>query len=145
MADTDKPKKAGRPMLVFDDSQWAIIDAKLAEQCPDGEIAAALGIDRATFLNHKKKDPAFAERYECGKEKGKSLMRHLAFESAKGCDPKPLLDENGKQVYKKNGEPATYGGREPNITMQIVLGNTYLGFKDKQTSGEVVFRVVMDD
>ena len=43
------------------------------------------------------------------------------------------------------GEPATYGGREPNITMQIVLGNTYLGFKDKQTAGEVVFRVVMDD
>ena len=145
MTDSDKPNKGGRPALVFNEKQMAIIDAKLAELCTDGEIAAALGIDADTLLNHKKKDPAFAERFRRGKEKGKSSIRHLAFESAKGCEPKLVRDEKGNQVYKKNGDPVTYGGREPDITMQIVLCNTYLGFKDKQTAGEVVIRVVMDE
>jgi hypothetical protein len=131
-------------MLTFDEKQIAVMDEKLSEMCTDGEVAAALGINGNTFLNHKKKDPVFAEYYERGKEKGKSAIRHLAYESARGCAPKPLLDADGNQVYKKNGEPATYGGREPNITMQIALCNTYLGFKERQNGGEVVIRVETD-
>ena|GEM_PF-2340546 len=129
--ETDTPNLGGRPAIAFTGEQMEIMKVMLEEQCTDEEIAAKLKVNRSTITNHKKNDPDFLQNYEDGKARGKTSLRSLMWESAKGCPGTPELDTFNQPVYK-NGKQVFTGGREPNIIMQIWLSKNILGFSDKQ-------------
>ncbi len=105
-------------------------------QATDEEVAAWFGITRKTLFNHKRRNKAFREVYERGKDRGKASLRRLMWQSAQGTPPEILYDNNGVPVWDSKGRVVMSSGIEPNITMQIFLAKNMLGMSDKGVADE---------
>jgi len=122
----EKLRKSEDGIIRFNQGQLIDLEKLLGMQATDQEIAACFGIHRSTLIDIKKRDPAFAECYNRGKDTGRASLRHLMWQSALGSET-----------------------REPNVSMQIFLAKNILGMSDKQelTGKEkepITFRIVTD-
>ena len=59
--------------------------------CPGEDIAALLGISRATLYNHMESDPAVADAIEKGRGTGRATVRRMQWEKASTGDTSMLI------------------------------------------------------
>jgi hypothetical protein len=78
----------GRPRAVID---LLAVERAASVGCPIDDIAAILGICRATFYNHMERDPAIAEAIARGRGQGRGSVRRAQFEKAMGGSDTMLI------------------------------------------------------
>ncbi len=111
-----------------------IIDMDLAKklsylQCTYEEIASVMGISVKTLKRSKE----FREIHAEGREHGKSSLRRLQWDKAKGREAVFERDAKGNIVLDGKGHPiVAQAGSIPDSLMQIWLGKQYLGQTDKR-------------
>jgi hypothetical protein len=86
---TVPPKKPeGRPPAVID-----LLAAERAASigCPNDDIAALLGVSRATLYNHMESDPAVVEAIERGRSNGRASVRRMQWMKAEAGSDTMLI------------------------------------------------------
>jgi hypothetical protein len=78
----------GRPPAVID---LLAVERAASVGCPIDDIAAILGICRATFYNHMERNPDIAEAIERGRGQGRGSVRRAQFEKAMGGSDTMLI------------------------------------------------------
>ena len=88
--DLPGPQKhaGGRPQLDID---IAAVERAATIGCTRQEIAAVIGVSRATLYNHMATDPLIAEAIERGADKGKATLRRLQWKGAHDGNPTMLI------------------------------------------------------
>ena len=83
------PKEgAGRPPAVID---LLTVERAASIGCPVEDIAALLGIGRATLYDHMRRDPAVADAIEKGRGTGRATIRRMQWEKAQAGDTSMLI------------------------------------------------------
>ena len=111
---TVPPKDVGgRPQAVID---LLTVERAASIGCPVEDIAALLGVSRATLYNHMERDPAVAEAIERGRGTGRASLRRLQWDKAQTGDTAMLIwlgkilcgqrDTSVVVVTSPNGGPA---------------------------------------
>jgi hypothetical protein len=86
---TVPPKNVGgRPSAVID---LLTVERAASIGCPVEDIAALLGIGRATLYDHIERDPAVADAIEKGRGTGRATLRRLQWEKAQAGDTSILI------------------------------------------------------
>jgi hypothetical protein len=86
---TVSPKHVGgRPQAVID---LLTVERAASIGCPVEDIAALLGVSRATLYNHMERDPAVAEAIERGRGTGRASLRRLQWDKAQTGDTSMLI------------------------------------------------------
>jgi hypothetical protein len=86
---TVSPKDVGgRPQAVID---LLTVERAASIGCPVEDIAALLGVSRATLYNHMERDPAVAEAIERGRGTGRASLRRLQWDKAQTGDTSMLI------------------------------------------------------
>src|SRR6202049_3505777 len=78
----------GRPPAVID---LVTVERAASIGCPVEDIAALLGIGRATLYDHIERDPAVADAIEKGRGTGRATLRRLQWEKAQAGDTSMLI------------------------------------------------------
>jgi hypothetical protein len=98
-------------------------------QCTEAEIASVLGCSPRTLRRSKE----FMAIYTEGREHGKSSLRRLQWEKARGIEAVLAKDESGDILKDEKGRAIVLTpGSAPDTVMQIWLGKQYLEQKDKR-------------
>jgi hypothetical protein len=102
----------GRPPAVID---LLAVERCASVGCPNDDIAAILGICRATFYNHMESNPEISEAIERGRGNGRGSVRRMQFEKAMGGSDTMLIwlgkvlcgqkDTSAVMVSGPNGGP----------------------------------------
>jgi hypothetical protein len=79
---------AGRPPAVID---LLTVERAASIGCPVEDIAALLGIGRATLYDHMQRDPAVADAIEKGRGTGRATVRRMQWEKASTGDTSMLI------------------------------------------------------
>jgi hypothetical protein len=86
---TVPPKNVGgRPSAVID---LLTVERAASIGCPVEDIAALLGIGRATLYDHIERDPAVADAIEKGRGTSRATLRRLQWEKAQAGDTSILI------------------------------------------------------
>src|SRR5580693_8496114 len=86
---TVPPKDVGgRPQAVID---LLTVERAASIGCPVEDIAALLGIGRATLYDHMRRDPAVADAIEKGRGTGRATIRRMQWEKAQAGDTSMLI------------------------------------------------------
>ena len=89
----EQKKRNGRPPIEIDMAQ---LEELAAIQCTEAEIAAVMGIGRAT-IERKLRIPEYREAFERGKARGRASLRRMQFKLAQDGNP-ALCIWLGKQL-----------------------------------------------
>jgi hypothetical protein len=111
-------KRTGRPKKQIDMQQ---LEALCRIQCTEEEIAAVLGVS-TEWLRYNKKNKAFLEVMQSGREKGKTSLRRKQYEMAMMGD-RVMLIWLGKQYLGQSDkmEQAVTGDKD--MTVKVVYEN----------------------
>ena len=135
---SEKPTRGRNGRFQFTAEQLLDLEKLLAMGATDPEVVAWFEITLPTLANVKQRDPAFAESYDRGQDKGKASLRRMMWQAAMGNEGEIRNDKEGHPHLDKRGAPVMFNAHAPSIRMQIFLATNLLGMSERQeeTHGE---------